>query len=121
MPVVNNFDEAIETECYNTVLVDDYFTFNPNLYCKGSLFNVLQVNIRSLNCNFQQLEYYIYNSRCLYDIIVCTECWLSDEKDFFNNLIGYKYFVRNNKLNLPNWAPSCRSTFSADGEACEVQ
>jgi hypothetical protein len=99
MPVDHILDEALEMECYNTVLVDDYFTFNPSFYCNGSSFGIIQFNIRSLNCNFQQLEYYIYNSKCSYDIIVCTECWLSDEREFFYNLVGYKHFIKKNKLN----------------------
>lgn len=57
MVIINDFEQEISDECYDTVLVDDITTFDPQIYTRKSTINglnVLQMNIRSIKKNFDE-------------------------------------------------------------------
>ncbi len=54
-------------------------------------FTVLYINIRSLNNNFDKLEYLIDNMKIKPDIIGVSETWLTCDRPFTKALAGYNF------------------------------
>lgn len=57
-------------------------------------FNIVLLNVRSLNRNFNNLEVFIERFTIKPDIIVCTETWLLHDYNCYN-LKNYKIFYNN--------------------------
>lgn len=55
----------------------------------GETLNILHVNIRSLNKNFDELNIYLQRLQVQCDIIILSECWLSKISNALPILTGY--------------------------------
>lgn len=78
--LINNFDNEISVESYNTIQVDDIFNFKPQNYttepCR--FVNICHMNIRSMNKNFDNLAYILGNCDTKFDFIALSETWIND-------------------------------------------
>ena len=72
--------------------------FTPSIinkkFNKNSNISVLNLNIRSLNQNFEKLEILLTQLNFNPDVIGVTETWITDNREFLYTLDGYDFIYR---------------------------
>ena len=71
----NDYSEAVSSPYYS---IDEYSCASTSLL-KNS-FSILQINIRSMNKNFEILHEYLNIDKGKYSIIALTETWYNDNR-----------------------------------------
>ena len=71
----NDHSEAVSSPYYTI----DEFSCAPNSLLKNS-FSILQINIRSMNKNFEKLQEYLNVVKGKFSIIALTETWCNDDR-----------------------------------------
>ena len=71
----NDHSEAVSSPYYTT----DEFSCASNSLLKNS-FSILQINIRSMNKNFEKLQEYLNVVKGKFSIIALTETWCNDDR-----------------------------------------
>lgn len=94
MPFEDELNE-IDLEYYNTLEIDNFFEFEPRQYAQNSItatpfINVLHMNIRSINKNFEEFLCYLNKSKVKFQIIVLTETWINDNNHCNYHIEGYR-------------------------------
>jgi hypothetical protein len=102
MVLFDDFGGLFEDGCYDTIEYDDVLDFEPALKlskdCKSS-FNILHMNIRSMNKNFDEFSLVLQNCNTTYHLVILSETWVSDDHEFSFNLNGYSVINSPAKFN----------------------
>lgn len=78
------------------ITIPDMESLNKNM--KANKENILFINIRSLDANFNKLQIFIERLEIKPCIIICVESWNLDYSNYFV-LQGYKMFYNNSRIN----------------------
>lgn len=90
------FIRKYRNDDYNTIVVekvDEVNTSNIN-----EMFNILQMNIRSIQMNFEEFQVYLEGISISFDIIILTETFVVDDINLFI-LNGYRYVYNEGRYN----------------------
>ena len=121
------FDTFEQCTYYDCESLHGYLTTDQN-----SL-NVIHMNIRSCNRNFDEFAIFINQTGVEFPVIVLTETWLTAESDWLN-ILGYRAFhsirgaragggvtiLVSDRLNSDKKDNLCRNSASAEILAVEV-
>lgn len=92
MDVINAIDDEYPTETFKSHLNYPYFEL------KG--INILHLNIRSINCNFNQFLLTLDKFITISDVIILTECWFNpNEKTLLNHIDKFSEYYTEHTLN----------------------
>ncbi|PZC82336.1 hypothetical protein B5X24_HaOG210639 [Helicoverpa armigera] len=111
LDIANDIDESFSIECHT---VDSPESCNIILNVSKDKFTVLTYNIRSYQKNFDDFKVALYRLNSNIDVIVLTECWLS-EGTILEEMPGYYIYRTFSQVNkngadkappgFPNIAP----------------
>jgi hypothetical protein len=83
-----------------TAVIDDYLNYTPLVDNNDVEFlNILSMNIRSINANFNQFVCCLNGLKTDIHIIILTETWLSVDMPFIFNIPGYAVINKYSKQN----------------------
>ena len=80
---------------YRHRLIEEY---NSSNFIKHGELSILHVNIRSISCNINKLEAFVFRLKNKPDVIICSEAWLPFCHGCVN-IHGYDYYTNESKIN----------------------
>lgn len=90
----NDIDNSYNIPCHVIDTIESCKT-----YFKGpNDFKLICLNIRSITKNFDMFITTLYRSQVHFDVIIFTECWLT-ESTLIKNIPGYHFYKTNNLTN----------------------
>lgn len=92
---MDNYIKAYQNEDYDTVVIEDINDLNTMKLCQVK---IMQMNIRSMQKNFNDFELFLETISVDFDVIILSETFQVEDVGLFN-LNGYELIYNNAKYN----------------------